>query len=58
MDRKREYTKDKEAGSIRCVRIVLLIAAVLFLIAGIRNGSMDAMFVRAVNICTECIGLG
>ena len=40
------------------LRAVLLAAAALFIIAGICNGSMQDTFVKAANICTECIGLG
>ncbi len=40
------------------VRAVVLAAAVIFLIHGIMNGSMQDVLVKAVNICTECIGLG
>lgn len=40
------------------LRAVLLAAAALFIIAGICNGSMKDTFVKAANICTECIGLG
>ena len=40
------------------VRIVLLIASIVLLIAGIFNGSAIDVFSKAVKICTECIGLG
>ena len=39
-------------------RIAVLIVAILFIIAGITNGGMFDVFVKAINICTECIGLG
>lgn len=32
--------------------------AVAFIIAGAFNGNMHAVFIKAINICTECIGLG
>lgn len=40
------------------VRIVMLIAAVLLIAAGIFNGSAGDVLGKAVKICTECVGLG
>lgn len=40
------------------VRVVFLAAAVALIAAGIRNGGMFDVLVKAINICTECIGLG
>ena len=40
------------------VRRVLLAAAVCFIIMGIMNGSMKDVLVKAIRICTECVGLG
>ena len=42
----------------RTLRIVLLAAALLLILAGIRNGSARDVLVKAVGICTECVGLG
>ncbi len=42
----------------KILRIVLLIAAVCLLAAGMCNGSARDVLGKAVNICTECIGLG
>lgn len=49
----------------KCHRICSLIVkcgvgavAVLFIILGIVNGSMADVLTKAINICTECIGLG
>ena len=39
-------------------RLLLLILAAALILHGIINGSMHDVFVKAVNICTECIGLG
>ena len=63
------YKKEREeaAGSenvkqdtdkLRIARIAVLVVAVVFVIAGIMNGSMEDMLIKAVNICTECVGLG
>lgn len=43
---------------LNILRLVLFAFAVLFVIAGVFNGSMEDMLIKAVNICTECIGLG
>lgn len=40
------------------VRIALVVLAVVFIITGIAGGGMDDVFEKAVNICTQCIGLG
>ena len=47
-----------EPGNLRRVRAVLAAAAVLFIIAGILNGSAYDVLVKAIHICTECVGLG
>ena len=40
------------------VRIVIAVLAVAFIIWGALNGSARSVFIKAINICTECIGLG
>ena len=40
------------------LRLVLLTLAVVFIIAGVLNGSMTAVINKAIRICTECVGLG
>ena len=40
------------------IRIALVIAAIILIIAGILNGGMADVLTKATNICTECIGLG
>lgn len=40
------------------VRIALAVIAVAFIVWGALNGNARAVFVKAINICTECIGLG
>ena len=51
-------TEAAKAKKLQVVKITLLIAAVIFVIAGIRNGSMEDTLIKAINICTECVGLG
>lgn len=40
------------------VRIVLYALAVILIVTGIGNGGMRDVLIKAINICTECIGLG
>ena len=39
-------------------RSALLAAAVLMTVLGVLNGGLHDVFVKAVHICTECIGIG
>lgn len=39
-------------------RILLYAVALLLIVAGILNGGMRDVLIKAINICTECIGLG
>jgi len=38
--------------------LVLIGIALLFIVLGIMNGGLRDVLVKAVNICSECIGLG
>ena len=40
------------------VRLVLAVGAVVLVIVGINNGGMRDVLEKAINICTQCIGLG
>lgn len=40
------------------VRIVLFVLAAVFIGLGIWNGGAHSVLIKAINICTECIGLG
>ncbi len=40
------------------VRSVLLVVALVFILLGVINGGLRDVLVKAINICTECIGLG
>ena len=46
------------ARRLRIIRTVLVAAAVLLIAAGIFNGSALDVLIKAITICTECIGLG
>ena len=43
---------------VNTVRGVVLAAAVVMIIAGIVNGSWMDVLIKAINLCTECVGLG
>ena len=43
---------------LTAVRIALLVIAIICIIDGVSNGGMWDVLVKAINICTECIGLG
>ncbi len=51
-------TDDAHTRKIRNLRLFILVISVVCIIIGIFNGSMMDVFVKASNICTECIGLG
>ena len=44
--------------SRRALQLLIIAAAIVFLVMGIVNGSAHDVLVKAINICTECIGLG
>ena len=46
------------SGGIASVRIALLLAAAVLIALGALNGSLQDVLLKAINICTECIGLG
>lgn len=48
----------KKTFPLAVCRVVLYIVAIALVIAGILNGGMYDVLVKAINICTECIGLG
>ena len=52
------YEKAKPAGREKALQLVLMLAAVCLLIAGVLNGGARDVFAKAVKICSECIGLG
>ncbi len=40
------------------VGTILLVAAAVLIIAGIRNGETAVVLRKAIRICLECIGIG
>lgn len=47
-----------QSDRLSAIRIVLFGVAVLFIVLGVMNGGWYDVLVKAINICTECIGLG
>ena len=43
---------------ILALRVAVLALSVVFIIDGITNGGFSDVLIKAINICTECIGLG
>ena len=53
------YVKPKvENTIIRAAQIAVGALAITFIILGVFNGGVRDVFIKAINICTECIGLG
>ncbi len=53
-----EKKKDIPEDRLKVIRLILLALSIIFIIAGIANGNMNAVLIKAINICTECVGLG
>ena len=43
---------------VGALRAGLYAVAIVFIVLGVMNGGLRDVLVKAVNICTECIGLG
>lgn len=54
---KKACKKGKTTG-VWLARIVIFALAIVLLFIGVQNGGMKEMFLKAINICTQCIGLG
>ena len=48
----------KERYTVISARIIIGVIALIFIVIGIANGGMADVLSKAINICTECIGLG
>ena len=60
---KGERRKTVPAGGVSApgtavIRVILLLAAGVLIVLGAQNGSLKDVLLKAINICTECIGLG
>ena len=58
MCRATSYLKKNKKPILLGIRIALVCYALIFIALGIANGGMADVLNKAVNICTECIGLG
>jgi len=50
--------QETRGGRIIVLRAVLYAAAIVLVVLGVLNGGMRDVLIKAINICTECIGLG
>lgn len=44
--------------AVKVMRILLLGVAAVFLVSGLLSGDVRRMYIKAVFVCMECIGLG
>jgi flagellar biosynthesis protein FlhB len=51
------YVEKKNIG-INIARVSILVLSVVLIVVGIFNGGAEDVLQKAINICTECIGLG
>ena len=48
----------KKGRTCLLIRLIFLMFSIGFIIWGVLNGGLYDVLVKAINICTECIGLG
>ncbi len=53
-----KLSKEKQKKTVLGMRIALGVIGVAFVVWGIANGGMKDVLLKAINICTQCIGLG
>ena len=60
LDKKLKVLVDEKTDKIivNVVRAAIGVTAITFIVLGVLNGGMRDVFIKAINICTECIGLG
>ncbi len=60
MNREDTRAAAKPAAACRTamLRGVLLVLALGLIVLGVLNGGLRDVFIKAANLCTECIGLG
>jgi hypothetical protein len=47
-----------ESRRLKFSTLLLIVAALLLMFAGFKNGEHRSYFQKAVMVCTQCIGLG
>lgn len=52
-----EIPKTKES-KLMLPRVLIIAASIFLIVLGLMNGGAEDVFIKAINICTECIGLG
>lgn len=50
--------REQSEKTVNIARLSILCLGVLFIVLGVMNGGARDVLVKAINICTECIGLG
>ena len=60
LDKKLKVLVDEKTDKIivNGARVAIGVTAITFIVLGVLNGGMRDVFIKAINICTECIGLG
>lgn len=56
--RKPDAAASEKTTGRNVIRVIIVAAAVALIVLGVMNGGMFDVLVKAINICTECIGLG
>ena len=56
--RKPDAAASEKTTGRNVIRVIIAAAAVALIALGVMNGGMFDVLVKAINICTECIGLG
>ena len=56
--RKPDAAASEKTTGRNVIRVIIAAAAVVLIVLGVMNGGMFDVLVKAINICTECIGLG
>ncbi len=54
---RKEHPKAKKVG-VAILRVALAAAGIALVVVGVFNGGMRDVLMKAINICTQCIGLG
>ncbi|MBU1105903.1 MAG: thioredoxin [Candidatus Riflebacteria bacterium] len=49
---------ETDPKTLKLSTVLLIVAALLLMFAGFRNGEHLSYFQKAVMVCTQCIGLG